>query len=61
MTRAVNLTFPNGIPGANRIKDPMNKTLHMEIKKARKRREEREPKAPGPFNGIKGLEKLKEE
>lgn len=61
MTKAKVISYPPGtVPAAYReptIKDPMNKTLHMEIKKAKHRREAREARNER-FNPIRGLEKL---
>lgn len=50
--------YQGGMAG-NHIKDPMNKTLHMSIRKAQRRRERYEKQQKSKiFNPIRGWEKL---
>lgn len=51
-----------GTGPTHHITDPMNKTLHMAIRKERARKEaeraKQGDKGPQVFNGIRGLDKL---
>ncbi len=60
MTRAKVVKLPDVVQRRNtKIENPENYTVIHAIKKEKERRaKERAPSVPGPFNGIRGLERL---